>query len=130
MTDLSSPSPCQGSTWSNVCHFITQPAHCSWLNSCHCKMLYACCACQLDDILKPYSRRHKVCCNRVGILQVEEDNNADVEGSSATDASSSASSQPESEGGKFAPKETFEDGSVMYAAADLEAVDYEAVLAP
>ena len=66
----------------------------------------------------------------IAALQVEEDADADVEGTSATGADSSASSQPESEGGKYAPKETFEDGSVMYAASDLEAVDYEAVLAP
>ena len=67
---------------------------------------------------------------RRSALQVEEDADADVKGTSATDADSSTSSQPESEGGKYAPKETFEDGSVMYAASDLEAVDYEAVLAP
>ena len=67
---------------------------------------------------------------RTAALQVEEDADADVEGTPAEGADSSTSSQPESEGGKFAPKETFEDGSVMYAASDLEAVDYEAVLAP
>ena len=67
---------------------------------------------------------------RIGALQVEEDDDVGAEGTAATDASSGASSAPESESGKYAPKETFEDGSVMYAAADLEAVDYEAVLAP
>ncbi|CAK0786448.1 hypothetical protein CVIRNUC_009661 [Coccomyxa viridis] len=65
-----------------------------------------------------------------GTRSVEEDADADVKGTSATDADSSTSSQPDSEGGKYAPKETFEDGSVMYAASDLEAVAYEAVLAP
>lgn len=61
-------------------------------------------------------------------LQVE-DNDVKVESNQASSNGSNGSSDSaESQGGKYAPKETFEDGSVMYAAADLEATDYEAVL--
>ena len=44
--------------------------------------------------------------------------------------SSNGSAVSASQGGKFAPEETFEDGSVMYGAEALKAVDYESVLAP
>lgn len=70
------------------------------------------------------SRSKIGCC----CLQVEEDNHTE-EGSieTASERSSNGAAEAQSEGGKYAPKETFEDGSVMYSAADLVAVDYEAV---
>ena len=61
-------------------------------------------------------------------LQVEEDGNANSGDSQSGSEGSGDSAAQDPEKGKYAPKMTFDDGSVMYAAADLEAADYEAVL--
>ena len=61
-------------------------------------------------------------------MQVDESGGPETETSQSEGASSNDSGTQGSEQGKYAPKESFEDGSVMYTAADLKAADYEAVL--
>ena len=61
-------------------------------------------------------------------MQVDESGGPETETSQSEGESSNDSGTQGSEKGEYAPKEVFEDGSVMYTAADLEAADYEAVL--
>ncbi len=60
-------------------------------------------------------------------LQVEDGEAKSGNSQSGSEGGSDGVAQ-DSEKGKYAPKMTFDDGSVMYSAADLEAADYEAVL--
>ena len=61
-------------------------------------------------------------------MQVEETGNLETENSQSMSESSKESGGQDLERGKYAPQVTFEDGSVMYSAAELEAADYEALL--
>lgn len=63
-------------------------------------------------------------------FQVEEESSREPQSSQGVEDSSNGGAESASQGGKFAPEETFEDGSVMYGAEALKAIDYESVLAP
>ena len=76
----------------------------------------------LGLVLKHLASRWKFC------LQVEENGNAEMDTSQSPSESSNEGLGQDPEAGKYAPKVTFDDGSVMYKAADLEAADYGALL--
>ena len=61
-------------------------------------------------------------------MQVEDNGNAETAPGQTVTESSKDSEIQGSQQSRYAPSVVFEDGSVMFSAADLEAADYEAVL--
>ncbi len=61
---------------------------------------------------------------------MEEEISTEPESSHSVKNSSNGSEESATQRDRFAPEETFQDGSVMYGAEALKAIDYESVLAP